>query len=85
MTLRFGNKIRLASNDLRRLRLLIDGDPGEIASFIQLQALMQRHRQKVRGRSRDAEFLRWLMDREWNRLGPGSGSGEGLSRLRQPP
>jgi hypothetical protein len=23
--------------------------------------------------SREAEFLRWLMDREWNRLAPGSG------------
>ena len=85
MTLRFGNKIWLASNDLRRRRLLIDDDPGEITSFAQLQVLMERHRRKVRGRSRDAEFLRWLMDREWNRLGPGSGYGEGLSRLIQPP
>lgn len=34
---------------------------------------MQRHRSKVRGVSRDADFLRWLMDREWNRLEPGSG------------
>lgn len=42
-------------------------------SFAQLQALMQRHRSKVRGVSRDADFLRWLMDREWNRLEPGSG------------
>ncbi len=39
----------------------------------QLRALMQRHRSKVRGVSRDAEFLRWLMDREWSRLEAGSG------------
>lgn len=73
MTIRFGDKVRLAWRDRRRLRLLIDRDPGDIVSFAQLQALMQRHRKKVRGVSRDADFLRWLMDREWNRLEPGSG------------
>ncbi len=44
--------------------LLIERDPGDIVSFAQLQALMQQHRTKVRGVSREAEFLRWLMDRE---------------------
>ena len=73
MTLRFGNQVRLASRDRFRLTLLIERDPGDIVSFAQLQALMQRHRANVRGISRDAEFLRWLMDREWNRLAPGSG------------
>lgn len=73
MTIRFGNQIRLASRDRFRLMLLIERDPGDIVSFAELQALMQRHRAQVRGVSRDAEFLRWLMDREWNRLGPGSG------------
>ena len=72
MTLRFGNAIRLASNDRRRLQLLLERDPGEIESFDQLQALMQRQRQQVQGVSRDAELLRWLMDREWNRLAAGS-------------
>ncbi|HSV71316.1 MAG TPA: hypothetical protein VLI72_14505 [Methylibium sp.] len=42
-------------------------------SLAQLQALMQWHRSKVRGVSRDAEFLRSLMDREWRRLEAGSG------------
>ena len=73
MTLRFGDKIRLASHDRRRLWLLIERDPGDIVSIAQLQALMQQCRKKVRGVSRGAEFLRWLMDREWNRLEPGSG------------
>ena len=73
MTIRFGNQIRLASRDRFRLMLLIERDPGDIVSFAELQALMQRHRAQVLGVSRDAEFLRWLMDREWNRLGPGSG------------
>lgn len=73
MTLRFGNAIRLASNDRRRLQLLLERAPGEIESFGQLQALMQWHRQQVQGVSREAEFLRWLMDREWNRLAAGSG------------
>jgi len=73
VTIRFGNQIRLASRDRFRLMLLIERDPGDIVSFAELQALMQRHRAQVLGVSRDAEFLRWLMDREWNRLGPGSG------------
>lgn len=73
MTIRFGDQVRLATRDRFRLMLLIERDPGDIVSFAQLQALMQRHRAHVRGVSRDAEFLRWLMDREWNRLGPGSG------------
>lgn len=73
MTLRFGDTIRLASRDRRRLQLLLERDPGDIVSFAQLQAVMQQHRATVRGVSRDAEFLRWLMDREWNRLEPGSG------------
>ena len=53
--------------------VLLERDPGEIESFGQLQALMQWHRQQVQGVSRDAKFLRWLMDREWNRLATGSG------------
>ena len=69
MTIRFGNQVRLASRDRFRQMLLIDRDPGDIVSFAELQALMQRHRAQVRGVSRDAEFLRWLMYRE------GSGTG----------
>lgn len=76
MTIRFGDQVRLASRDRFRLMLLIEHDPGDIVSFVELQALMQRHRAKVQGVSREAEFLRWLMDREWNRLAPGSGYGE---------
>lgn len=78
MSIRFGDHVRLASRDRIRLTLLLEHDPGDIVSFAQLQALMQRHRAKVRGVSRDAEFLRWLMDREWNRLAPGSGYSEPL-------
>jgi hypothetical protein len=78
MTIRFGNQVRLASRDRFRLMLLLERDPGDIVSFAQLQALMQQHRATVRGVSREAEFLRWLMDREWNRLAPGSGYREPL-------
>ena len=73
MTIRFVDQVRLAPRDRYRLALLTSSDPGDIVSFAQLRALMQRHRSKVRGVSRDAEFLRWLMDREWNRLAAGSG------------
>ncbi len=79
MTIRFGDQVRLASRDRFRLMLLIERDPGDIESFAQLQALMQQHRATVHGVSREAEFLRWLlMDREWNRLAPGSGYREPL-------
>ena len=78
MTIRFGNQVRLASRDRFRLMLLLERDPGDIVSFAQLQALMHQHRATVRGVSREAEFLRWLMDREWNRLAPGSGYREPL-------
>lgn len=73
MTIRFGDRVRLASRDRFRLMLLIERDPGDIVSFDQLQALMQRQRAQVQGVSREAEFPRWLMDREWNRLSPRSG------------
>jgi hypothetical protein len=78
MTIRFGNQVRLASRDRFRLMLLLERDPGDIVSFAQLQALMQQHRATVQGVSREAEFLRWLMDREWNRLALGSGYREPL-------
>ena len=68
MTIRFGDRIRLASRDRFRLTLLTSHDPGGIVSFDQLRAFMRRHRSKVRGVSRDAEFVRLLMDREWSRL-----------------
>lgn len=83
MTIRFGDQVRLGAGDRRRLTLLIDHDPGDIILFAQLQALMQWHRNMVQGKSGDAEFLRWLMDREWNRLGGGSGYG-GNSRMMGP-
>ena len=49
MTIRFGNQVRLASRDRFRLMLLLERDPGDIVSFAQLQALMQKHRATVRG------------------------------------
>lgn len=52
MTIRFGDRVRLASRDRIRLTLLLEHDPVDIVSFAQLQALMQRHRAKVRGVSR---------------------------------
>ena len=73
MTIRFGNQVRLGPEDRRRLTLLLERDPGDIKSFAQLQALLLHHRKMVRGASRDAEFIRWLMDWECNRLEPGSG------------
>jgi len=62
------NQVRLASRDHYRLTHLANRAPGKSCrSFVQRRALVQRHRSKLRWVSHDAEFLRWLMDREWNR------------------
>jgi hypothetical protein len=73
MTIRFGEKIRLASRDRCRLQEITSRDPGEIDSFEALYNFLEWHRTRVCGKSKEAEFLRWLMAREWNRLSPGAG------------
>jgi len=73
MTIRFGDKVRLASRDRSRLREITLRDPGDIDSFEALFNFLEWHRTRVRGKSKDAEFLRWLMAREWKRLSPGVG------------
>jgi hypothetical protein len=73
VTIRFGEKVRLASRDRSRLREITLRDPGNIDSFEALQNFLEWHRARVRGKSKDAEFLRWLMGREWKRLAPRAG------------
>lgn len=73
MTIRFGERVRLAPGDRRRLKKLIDHDPGDIRTFAQLRELMLRHRRRYPGVSRETQFLHWLMDQEWNCLDAGSG------------
>lgn len=73
MTIRFGDRVRLASRDRNRLRDITLHEPGEIETFGALFAFLERHRARVRGKLKDAHFLRWLMAREWNRLSPGAG------------
>lgn len=73
MTIRYGDKIRLASRDRWRLQKITLRDPGELESFNALYNFLEWHRVRVRGKSKDAEFLRWLMEREWNRLSAGYG------------
>lgn len=73
MTIRFGDNVRLASCDRWRLWKITQHDPGEIESFKALCDFLEWHRARVRGQSKEAAFLRWLMEREWNRLSPGAG------------
>lgn len=73
MTIRFGNKVRLTSCDRWRLWKITQHDPGEIESFDALYNFLESHRLRVPGISKDAAFLRWLIEREWDRLSPGSG------------
>lgn len=73
MTIRFGSKVRLAPCDRWRLWKLTLRDPGEIESFEDLCNFLERHRALVRGKSNDADFLRWRIEQEWKRLSPGAG------------
>lgn len=73
MTIRFGENIRLASRDRWRLQEITLRDPGGIDLFEALYNFLEWHRTRVRGKSKEAEFLRWLMAREWKRLSPGAG------------
>jgi hypothetical protein len=64
VTIRLGDKNRLASRDRWRLREIALRDPGEIDSFEALCNFPEWHRARFRGKSQDAEFLRWLMARK---------------------
>jgi hypothetical protein len=73
VTIRFGDKVRLASRDRWRLCKITLRDPGDIDSFEALRNFLEWHRARIRGKSEEAEFLRWLITREWNRLSSGAG------------
>lgn len=74
MTLRFGNKIRLAPADRWRLMMLTEAeDPGEIATFAALKLFLEFRRLRVWGNSNEAQFRRRRLRQEWQRLSPGAG------------
>ena len=73
MTIRFGSKVRLAPCDRWRIWQVTHHDPGDIESFAELVEFMERYRALVIEKSEGGDFLRWLIDREWKRLSPGSG------------
>lgn len=74
MTLRFGNKIRLAPADRWRLMMLTEADdPGEITTVAALKLFLEFHRLRVWGNSNEAQFRRRRLRQEWQRLSPGVG------------
>lgn len=74
MTLRFGNKVRLAPADRWRLMMLTGAeDPGEIVTFAALKQFLEFHLQLVWGNSNDAQFRRKRLREEWRQLAPGAG------------
>ena len=66
--LRSGPHIRLTRPESARLRWLTDIEPVDIRSPADLDAYVARCKAHYWGRSRDTQFLHWLIDQERARL-----------------
>ena len=63
--LRYGPHIRLTRPEAERLHWLTDIEPVDIRSQADLDAYVARCKAHYWGRSRDTQFLHWLIDREY--------------------
>ena len=63
--LRYGPHIRLTRPEAERLHWLTDIEPVDIRSPADLDAYVARCKAHYWGRSRDTQFLHWLIDREY--------------------
>lgn len=66
--IRFGTQIRLTRPEAARLFRLTDIEPENIHTPADLDAYVARCKVHYRGRSRDTQFLHWLIDQERARL-----------------
>ena len=66
--IRLGTQIRLTRPEAERLRGLTDIEPVDIRSPADLDAYVARCKAHYWGRSRDTQFLHWLIDQERARL-----------------
>ena len=65
---RFGTQVRLTRPEAERLRWLTDIEPEDIRTAADLDAYVARCKAHYWGRSRDTQFLHWLIDQERARL-----------------
>jgi hypothetical protein len=66
--LRLGTHIRLTRPEAERLYRLTDIEPVDIRTPADLDAYVARCKAHYWGRSRDTQFLHWLIDQERARL-----------------
>jgi len=66
--IRLGLHIRLTRPEAERLYRLTDIEPVDIRTPADLDAYVARCKAHYWGRSRDTQFLHWLIDRERARL-----------------
>ena len=66
--IRLGAHIRLSRPDAERLPQLTDIEPTNIHTAADLDAYVARCKAHYWGRSRDTQFLHWLIDQERARL-----------------
>jgi hypothetical protein len=66
--IRLGTHIRLTRPEAARLFRLTDIEPADIHTPADLDAYVARCKAHYWGRSRDTQFLHWLIDQERARL-----------------
>ncbi len=66
--IRLGTHIRLTRPEAERLFRLTDIEPANIRTAADLDAYVARCKAHYWGRSRDTQFLHWLIDQERARL-----------------
>ena len=66
--IRLGNHIRLTRPEAERLFRLTDIEPVNIHTAADLDAYVARCKARYWGRSRETQFLHWLIDQERARL-----------------
>ena len=62
--LRLGNQIRLTAREVARFTEITGVAPVNLRSIADLDAYVEQCKQHFSGTSKDARFLRWLIERE---------------------
>ena len=65
--LRLGNHIRLTRKEIERLTKITGFEPVNVKSLEGLDAFIERCKRHYWGRSKETQFLHWLIDKERSR------------------
>jgi hypothetical protein len=64
--IRFGSQIRLTRPEVERFRKITGIEPVDIRGLDDLDTYVARCKAHYWGKSRDTQFLHWLIDREYD-------------------